>query len=222
MQRPIWPAYPVVQESRRCKAGIDGFRLNVYLSPMLRCLLFLSCLFLFTSCFSQKSGTKKKSSRPARLAYGMTHTEVLEAVTDRSELLVGEATLPEGKMEAYQYARYGRAGVTASKFFLYFLNDTLFRRSEPEDVSQGFKLALKDRQAYYDQLEDTRAAQEARKAAEEAREAKKREKAEEAAQKAERRKESKAEAETGEGKEQRKKRLFRKDRRQKAAPEAAE
>lgn len=108
---------------------------------MLRYLLLFSSLLMLSACFAQK---KAKKSEQARIEYGMTHDEVLTQIKDRSELMVGEFDYPEGHMVAYQYTRYGKAGLKAPKYYLYFLNDTLVRKSDPEPLRKGSKLALQD------------------------------------------------------------------------------
>jgi hypothetical protein len=91
----------------------------------------------------------------------MTHDEVREAVTDRSEVIVGEFNFPQGHMEAYQYARYGKAGLKAPKYYLYFLNDTLIRKSDPESLKKGSKQALRDHKEWLLDQADRKAEEEA-------------------------------------------------------------
>jgi hypothetical protein len=118
---------------------------RIYLSAMTRYCYLLICFFMLHACSAQKRAEKSKQ---AALEYGMTHAEALAAITDRSEVLVGEFTFPEGQMQAYQYARYGAASLKVPKFYLYFLNDTLVRKSPEEDLRAGAKLALKDHEQY--------------------------------------------------------------------------
>jgi hypothetical protein len=113
-----------------------------YLSPMYRCLS-LACLILLAACFTQK-GAKKSQ---AAWRYGMSRDAVLNRIKDRSELMVGEFNLPEGHLVAYQYSRFGRAGLKEPKYYLYFMNDTLIRKSEPEDLRRGARIAV--REYYY-------------------------------------------------------------------------
>jgi hypothetical protein len=130
---------------------------------MLRSLIIASsCLIFLSSCiFHKKSTDNKEKPRPAKLEYGMTHDEVREAVTDRGEVLVGEFNFPQGHMEAYQYARYGKAGLKAPKYYLYYLNDTLVRKSEPENLKKGSKQALRDHKDWLIEQADKREEEEA-------------------------------------------------------------
>jgi hypothetical protein len=124
---------------------------------MIRSLIIISsCILLLSSCIFHKKGTdRKEKPRPVKLEYGMTHDEVREAVTDRTEVIVGEFNFPQGHMEAYQYARYGKAGLKAPKYYLYFLNDTLVRKSDPESLKKGSKQALRDHKEWLiDQAEE--------------------------------------------------------------------
>lgn len=136
---------------------------NLYLSHMLRSLIITSsCLLLLSSCVFHKKGTaRKEKPRAVKLDYGMTHDEVREAVTDRSEVIVGEFNFPQGHMEAYQYARYGKAGLKAPKYYLYFLNDTLVRKSDPESLKKGSKQALRDHKEWLTERAEMREEQEA-------------------------------------------------------------
>jgi hypothetical protein len=126
---------------------------------MLRYLLAFSCLLLLSSCLIHKK-TRKKPEKP-RIEYGMTHDEVLGQITDRSELVVGEFNYPEGRLVAYQYTRYGKAALKVPKYYLYFLNDTLVRKSDPEPLRKGSKLALRDHREW---LADQEAERELREA----------------------------------------------------------
>lgn len=116
-----------------------------YLSRMARYCYLLICFFMLHACSAQRRAEKSKQSQ---LEYGMTHAEALAAITDRSEVLIGEFNFPEGHMEAYQYTRYGAASLKVPKYYLYFLNDTLVRKSPEEDLRAGSRLALKDHRQY--------------------------------------------------------------------------
>jgi hypothetical protein len=89
----------------------------------------------------------KPVKKPKPFDYGQTREQVLANVTDRSELMVAEFNLPRGHLVTYQYTRYGKAGMKAPKYYLYFMNDTLIRKSEPEDPRKGSKRAI--REYYY-------------------------------------------------------------------------
>lgn len=101
-------------------------------------------LLLLGACFTQK-GTKKSGHSAIR--YGMSRDSVLASIKDRSEIMVGEFNYPEGHLVAYQYSRFGKAGLKEPKYYLYFMNDTLIRKSEPEDLRRGARIAV--RQYYY-------------------------------------------------------------------------
>jgi hypothetical protein len=108
----------------------------------------LAGLLLLSACFAQK-GTRK-SGQPG-IRYGMSRDSVLTRIKDRSEILVAEFNLPEGHLTAYQYSRFGRAGLKEPKYYLYFMNDTLIRKSEPEDLRRGARIAV--REYYYPEPE---------------------------------------------------------------------
>lgn len=117
---------------------------------MLRYFFAFSCLLLLSACFMHK-GTKKTASKAkpkqARLEYGMTREEVLELVKDRTEIMVAEFDFPRGHMVAYQYHLFGKAAFSKPRYYLYFMNDTLIRKSEPEDLRKGAKRAIRE---YYE------------------------------------------------------------------------
>ena len=124
---------------------------------MFRLLTAATCLVLFSSCIFHKKGADHKDAKPkqARLVHGMTHQEVLDAVTDRSEVMVAEFNKPQGHLVTYVYTRYGKAGLKAPKYYLYFLNDTLIRKSTPEPLRKGAREALREhREWLLDQAEE--------------------------------------------------------------------
>jgi hypothetical protein len=165
------------------------FLLNNYLSRMFRYLIAFSCMLLISSCFMHKSAKKTRTKQVA-LEYGMTHEEALAAITDRSEVLVGEFNRKAGKMLVYCYTRYGKAGAKTTRYYLYFLNDTLYHKSSSEDLQAEVRLAMKDRRKILDEREEKEERMAAKQAAEkqrtveaERREAERAAKAEEARQK---------------------------------------
>ena len=110
--------------------------------------LLIASLLLLSACFLQKSA---KKSKPDSFRYGTDREAVLKSITDRSELIVAEFNFPEGHLVTYQYTLYGREGLKAPKYYLYFMNDTLIRKSEPEDLKQGARTAVRE---YYRSKED--------------------------------------------------------------------
>jgi hypothetical protein len=96
-----------------------------------------------SSCFMQKSSAKKKPKAPD-YDYGDTHEQVRGIITDRNEVMIAEFNMPEGHMVTYRYDRFGKAKQKGDAFFLYFINDTLIRKSRPEDLEKGSKLAVKN------------------------------------------------------------------------------
>lgn len=97
-----------------------------------------------SSCFLQKSSAKKKPKGPD-YDYGDTHERVRSIITDRNEVLVAEFNFPEGHMETYRYDRFGlKKHQKNDAFYLYYINDTLIRKSRIEDLEQGAKLAVKN------------------------------------------------------------------------------
>lgn len=113
---------------------------------MLRYVLALSALVMLSACFAHK-GAKKTKARKATLEYGMTHDEVLALFKDRAEIIVGEFNLPRGHLVAYQYNLFGKAAFSKPRYYLYFMNDTLIRKSAPEDLRKGSKRAVRE---YYE------------------------------------------------------------------------
>ena len=131
---------------------------------MLRKPVFLTVpllLLLLSSCFLHKhrrsneaveagtaeartSETKTQRVRkPTAFQYGRTREEVLADIKDRSEIIVGEFNLPRGHLAVYQYNRYGRSPHKEPGYYLYFMNDTLIRKSVPEDLMEGSELAVR-------------------------------------------------------------------------------
>ncbi len=108
------------------------------------CCSLLLGLLLFNACAAQNHAERK---RQAALHYGMTHAQALAVIPNRSEIIIGEFSFPEGHMQAFQYTRYGNDAFKVPKYYLYFLNDTLVRKSPEEDLREGAKLALQDHAA---------------------------------------------------------------------------
>src|SRR6188472_3129047 len=108
--------------------------------------LALSGLLLFSACFSSK-----KSTKTSNFQYGQTRDEVLKNIHGRTELMVAEFEYPQGHVVAYQYSRIGRTASQEGQYYLYFLNDTLIRRSDPEELEAGAKLAVKE---HYKRIKD--------------------------------------------------------------------
>ena len=117
--------------------------------------LALSALLLLSACFSHKRSTSArpasrvaqpvvKTRKPAQFEYGRTRQEVLATITGRSEMMVAEAVYPQGKLVAYQYARYGKSMDEGTRYYLYFMNDTLIRKSNPEDLRDGIRTAVRE------------------------------------------------------------------------------
>ena len=96
-----------------------------------------------SSCFAQKGSSKKRTKAPD-YDYGDTHEQVLSIIKDRNEVKVAEFNVPEGHLETYLYERFGRAKFKGDGFYLYYINDTLIRKSKPEDLEKGAKLAIKN------------------------------------------------------------------------------
>jgi hypothetical protein len=96
-----------------------------------------------SSCFMQKSSAKKKPKAPD-YEYGDTHEQVRSIIKDRNEVMIAEFNMPEGHVVTYLYERFGKAKAKGDGFYLYFINDTLIRKSRPEDLEKGAKLAVKN------------------------------------------------------------------------------
>ncbi|MBS1616309.1 MAG: hypothetical protein JST06_09365 [Bacteroidetes bacterium] len=105
------------------------------------CSWLLLCLFLFNSCAAQNHAERKLQSA---LHYGMTHAQALAVIPNRSEMILGEFNFPEGHMQAFQYTRFGNDAFKVPRYYLYFLNDTLVRKSPEENLREGSKLALQE------------------------------------------------------------------------------
>ncbi len=133
--------------------------------------------------------SRSERKKAASLQTGITHAQALAAITDRHEILLAEFNFPEGKMKTYQYTRYGAAAFKVPKYYLYFLNDTLVRKSSEEDLNEGARLALEEHRDYL--REKARQEQRAAEAA-----------ARKAARDAERHEQEQREAEKREQKEQ--------------------
>ncbi len=106
-------------------------------------LLFLSACFLSRKSTTTTTATAvaaRKKTIPFR--YGSPRDEILAQITDRSELMIAEFNYPQGHLVTYQYARFGKAGYKTSRYYLYFMNDTLIRKSGEEDVVQGARKAI--------------------------------------------------------------------------------
>jgi len=112
----------------------------VYLSPMTR-YFPLAILLLLSACFLQKGARK---SKPDTFRYGTSRDAVVNSITDRNEIMVAEFRVPEGHLVAYQYSLFGREGLKAPRYYLYFMNDTLIRKSEPEELVQGARTAVRE------------------------------------------------------------------------------
>lgn len=135
---------------------------------MYRLLLLLSCILLLGACFAHKRMVKKpaaettteeqpqterrerhaarrepKPRKRSPFEYGTPRPDVLDAIKDRGELVVAEFNYPEGHLVAYQYTRYGKPA-SKDAYYLYFMNDTLIRKSEPEPLEEGAKRAIKE------------------------------------------------------------------------------
>jgi hypothetical protein len=149
---------------------------KLYLSHMVRYLVAFSSVLFLSACIFHKKDAKTNKVKQTKLTYGMTHEEALAAITDRSEIVVGEFNYAQGHLVAYQYTRYGKAGLKEPKFYLYFLNDTLFRKSAPEDLKKGARLALRDRREYYADLAEQEELREISRVNEEARQKEREEK----------------------------------------------
>ncbi|MBS1644903.1 MAG: hypothetical protein JST36_07695 [Bacteroidetes bacterium] len=109
---------------------------------MLKLLSFCSFLLLFAgAAFAQK-----KSKKPKLIHYqlGMTHQEVLQEEPGRSEVLLAEMKKPQGKLEVYRYNLVGKPEAKQDPYYLYYMNDTLIRKSEPEDMISGAEIAIKE------------------------------------------------------------------------------
>ncbi len=118
-------------------------------------------LLLLSACFMHKKTPKaavaegeeqpvtvvkkshKRESKPARpkkpvaFRYGSTREEILPQTADRSELMIAEFNKPQGRLVVYQYSRFGKAAYKSGKYYLYFMNDTLIRKSGEEDLREG-------------------------------------------------------------------------------------
>ncbi len=145
-----------------------------YLSPMYR-YVALASLLLLSACFMHKKtskmpeaaaiaateeeqpAVKKKKERPAKpkkpeaFRYGSTRAEIQPQTADRSELLIAEFNKPQGHMAVYQYSRFGKAAYKSGKYYLYFMNDTLIRKSGEEDLREGARDAVDE---YYSNKDD--------------------------------------------------------------------
>lgn len=109
---------------------------------MMKLITFCSCLLLLAgSAFAQK-----KSKKPKLIHYqlGMTHQEVLQEEPGRNEVLLAEMKKPQGKLEVYSYNLIAKPEAKQDPYYLYYMNDTLIRKSEPEDMLAGAELAIKE------------------------------------------------------------------------------
>ena len=104
------------------------------IKPLTLCSVFL---FLVATSFAQKKKHKQSHYEP-----GMTHQEVLQEEPGRSELLIAEMNKSRGKLEVYRYNLVGKMEAKQDPIYLYYMNDTLIRKSEPEDVMEGADLAI--------------------------------------------------------------------------------
>lgn len=100
------------------------------------CFVFL---FVVASSFAQRKKQKQFHYEP-----GMTHQEVLQEEQGRSELLIAEINKSRGKMEVYRYSLVGKMEAKQDPYYLYYMNDTLIRKSGPEDIEKGADLAIAD------------------------------------------------------------------------------
>jgi hypothetical protein len=126
--------------------------------------LALSGLLLFSACFSSK-----KSTKTSNFQYGQTRDEVLKNIHGRTELMVAEFEYPQGHLVAYQYSRIGRTASQDGQYYLYFMNDTLIRRSDPEDLEAGAKIGVKEYYKKKKEMEARRLEMQERKQEQEAR-----------------------------------------------------
>lgn len=92
-----------------------------------------------------------KPKKPEPFRYGSTRAEILPQTTDRNELLIAEFNKPQGHMAVYQYSRFGKAAYKSGKYYLYFMNDTLIRKSGEENVRTGAREAVEE---YYSNKDD--------------------------------------------------------------------
>jgi hypothetical protein len=144
--------------------------------------LALSGLLLFAAC-----GLAKKSTGSGNFRYGQTHEQVLKSFEGRTELMIAEFNRPRGHLVAYQYSKIGRSASQEGQFYMYFMNDTLIRKSAPEDVQAGAEIAereyykkKREQEQRMQEREEARLAQEQKKQQQAAlREEKQRKKAEE-------------------------------------------
>jgi hypothetical protein len=58
--------------------------------------------------------------------------------------MIAEFDYPQGHLVAYQYSRITRSDADNGRFYLYFMNDTLIRKSPPEELKAGAKIAVKE------------------------------------------------------------------------------
>lgn len=125
---------------------------------MYRYAAFVFFVFIGSSCFLQRKSAAQKADtaredapkkkartrKPSPFQYGTPREEVLTAIKDRNELLIAEFSYPQGRLVAYQYKRYGKAGYQVAPYYLYFMNDTLIRKSSAEPGEREAKAAIKE------------------------------------------------------------------------------
>lgn len=107
---------------------------------MIKPLTFTTVLLLaVVTAFAQKKKQRQYHYQP-----GMTHQEVLQEEPGRSELLIAEMNKSQGKLEVYRYSLVGKMEAKQDPIYLYYMNDTLIRKSGPEDVMKGADLAIEE------------------------------------------------------------------------------